>query len=169
MSRTPVTREEALADLQKQLGFVPNLLAELAKSPAVLELYLKGGEILDRGMLTRKEQQAVYLATSQFNGCDYCLAVHARQGLAAGLSLEDVRALGEGTPPADERIGRLAAATRSLLASQGKLEESQISELEAQGIDRGQLYEVFALAQLKSITNFAHRVSKVPIDAIFLG
>lgn len=68
----------ALENAQKAMGFVPNMYANMANSPGMLETYLKGYELFrkDSGF-TSAEQEVVLLAISRFNGCTYCMAAHS--------------------------------------------------------------------------------------------
>lgn len=56
-------------------GFVQNLTATLAESPAASAGYLQlSGVIRGHSALSPQEQQIAMLAVSEANGCDYCMA-----------------------------------------------------------------------------------------------
>lgn len=72
----PATIQGILAGLQKKLGFVPNLHRLMSASPHVLAGWFGLASNLGK-TLDVKTRESIALATSQANGCDYCLAAHA--------------------------------------------------------------------------------------------
>lgn len=85
------TANQAIFDqLEKGLGFVPNLYATLATSENALGDFL--GFANGKSSLKKEEQEVINLAVSQVNGCSYCLAAHTTiaggQGFNAGQILE---------------------------------------------------------------------------------
>ena len=71
-------QKEILETAQKQVGFIPNMYANMANVPGVLSTYLHGYGLFrkDSGF-TPTEQEVVFLAVSQTNGCKYCTAAHS--------------------------------------------------------------------------------------------
>jgi AhpD family alkylhydroperoxidase len=163
------TREQEVLDLVEQTyGFVPNLLKEMAgASPAVAQVYLDANAAIEEASLTGAEQQAVILAVSAYNDCHYCTAAHATVGQMEGLAEDDIQAILDGGLPGDERLSRLVQATRRTLEQRGWLEADDLAELEAQGIDRGQVYEIVALIGIKTISNYVNHINKTEIDPQF--
>lgn len=62
-------QKEILETAQKQVGFIPNMYANMANVPGVLSTYLHGYGLFrkDSGF-TPTEQEVVFLAVSQTNG-----------------------------------------------------------------------------------------------------
>jgi alkylhydroperoxidase family enzyme len=73
----PEASRPLLESVQKSLGFVPNLMATYANSPAVLQGYLSLDSAFRKSSFTRAEQQVILLTASVENDCDYCAAAHA--------------------------------------------------------------------------------------------
>lgn len=65
-------------NLQKNLGFVPNLYAYFGKSDTALSDYLALQN--RRSTLKAKEREVINLVTSQINGCRYCQSAHTVLG-----------------------------------------------------------------------------------------
>ena len=61
-------------NLNKALGFVPNLFATIAYSKNGLERFLAYQNA--KTSLSNKEKEAVNLIVSQVNGCIYCQSAH---------------------------------------------------------------------------------------------
>ena len=62
-------------NLQKGLGFVPNLYAYYAKNETALSDYLALQN--RKSTLNAKEREVINLVTSQINGCRYCQSAHS--------------------------------------------------------------------------------------------
>ncbi len=151
-------------DAQKKFGFVPNVIKEMSKNPAVAGLYLKAQEYLAEGVLSSQEQQAVQLAVSAKNDCHYCSAAHTAGGSMMGLEACDLKAVGEGLTPANKDVQPAVEAARIVFDKQGWLSEDDLKTFESQGIDRARLYEIITLIGLKTITNYINHVAQTPVD-----
>src|SRR5262249_41530964 len=65
----PAGSRPLLESVEKALGFIPNLYAVFAESPAALKGALAIGEAFSRSTLSPIEQQLVALAVSEANDC----------------------------------------------------------------------------------------------------
>ena len=161
-------RAPIFAGVERKYGFVPNLIREMARhSPAVARVYLGGQEAMARATLTPAERQAVQLAVSSKNGCEYCQAAHRTAGRMTGVSKEELEAIEQGRAPATPRLRSLVVATRLVMDKRGFLEEADLKALEADGVSRTELYEVVALIGLKTISNYVNHIAHTPLDAAF--
>lgn len=161
--------DKTLGQVERALGFVPNLLKEMSASPATLKVYLSGQEALRGGALSASEQQAVQLAVSAANSCHYCQAVHEWLGRKVGLSLEDGTAIRKGGLPAAEWLAPVVRATRLLLEKKGWLTAGDLAALEQEGITKAKVYEIVAFIGLKTISNYINHIAHTPIDQEFAG
>jgi AhpD family alkylhydroperoxidase len=100
----------------------------------------------------------VYLATSQVNGCDYCLAAHTLFAGKAGLSAQDIVAARQG------ELNAYATLARQLTESRGHLSDEQIAAARAAGIDDVKIIEVIALVAVQSLTNYLNNAALTDID-----
>src|ERR1700756_4445774 len=73
-------------NLNKGLGFVPNLFATMAYSENGLGNYLTFSN--GKSSLRAKEREAVNLVLSQDNGCLYCTSAHTALGKMNGFTEE---------------------------------------------------------------------------------
>lgn len=157
--------ETILDAVREKFGFVPNVLREMAASPAALRVYLASQEAMAaHGVLSPGEQQVVQLAISAANGCHYCTAAHTALGKAAGVEATDLAAIRAGRAPADSRAAALAETVRLLLERQGWLEGPDLARLEGLGVDRRTLYDVVAFVGLKTISNWVNHIAATPVD-----
>ncbi|KJZ44656.1 carboxymuconolactone decarboxylase family protein [Pseudomonas fluorescens] len=161
----PVSLEHAtdatrplLEGVQKKIGFLPNVFRVLAHAPAVLASYLQNSVALGKTSLSATQKEAIFLATSQVNGCDYCLAAHALFASKAGLSGQEIRSA---------RVGQLdayALLAREITESRGHLSGEQIAAARAAGIDDAKIIEVIAHVASQTLTNYLNNVALTDID-----
>jgi AhpD family alkylhydroperoxidase len=130
-------------------------------------VYIQGMEALSQGELTPRQQQAVALTVSTANGCHYCQAAHWWLGAKVGISREDLKAIRQGLVPAADEVAKVVRASRVILEKKGWLESADLQELERQGLNRTQLYEIVALIGLKTISNYVNHMAHTTVDAQF--
>ena len=166
MSRiVPVSLETAtdatrptLEGVQKKIGFLTNLFKTLAVAPAALDAYVQISATLGKTSLSAKEKEAVYLATSQVNGCDYCLAAHTLFASKAGLAAQEIVEARHG------RLNAFAALAHQLTETRGHLSDEQIAAARAAGIDDKKIIEVIAIVAAQTLTNYLNNVALTDID-----
>lgn len=152
------TTRTVLEGVKKKIGFVPNLFATLARAPVALDTYVQASAILGKTSLSAQQKEAVYLATSQVNGCDYCLAAHTLFAGKSGLSAPDIVAAREG------ELNAYAALARQLTERRGHLSDTQIAAARAAGIDDVKMIEVIALVAVQTLTNYLNNTALTDID-----
>ncbi|QXI17732.1 carboxymuconolactone decarboxylase family protein [Pseudomonas hamedanensis] len=154
---TDATRP-VLEGVKRKIGFLPNLFATLANAPVALDTYVQASALLGKSSLSAQEKEAVYLATSQVNGCDYCLAAHTLFAGKAGLSAQDIAAARQG------ELNAYAALAQQLTHSRGHLSDGQIAAARAAGIDDRKIIEVIALVAVQTLTNYLNNTALTDID-----
>jgi AhpD family alkylhydroperoxidase len=73
----PADSKSLLAGAEKAFGFVPNVSAVLAESPATLKAYMALSKIFDESSLTPVEREVAILTINEYNACHYCMAAHS--------------------------------------------------------------------------------------------
>jgi AhpD family alkylhydroperoxidase len=164
---TTKTADDAFEMVKAKFGFVPNLIREMARSPAVAQVYLRGQDAMAQASLSGPEQQIVQLAVAVYNECPYCRAAHRAGSRRAGVAQAEIDLVEKGSLPEDRRLRSLVSATWQLLDTRGWLGASDLANLEAEGVDRAQLYEVVAFVGLKTISNYINHIAHTTIDREF--
>jgi uncharacterized peroxidase-related enzyme len=159
----------ALEGARKSLGFVPNMYANMANSPGVLETYLKGYDLFRKESgFTPAEQEVVFLTISRFNGCTYCMAAHSMIGeKVSKVPPSSLKALREGTPLPDAKLQALSAFTRTMVDSRGKPTPAQVREFLAAGYSERQVLEIILALAVKSLSNYSNHVFNTKVDPAF--
>jgi uncharacterized peroxidase-related enzyme len=152
-----------LAAVKARIGMVPNLYATLAKAPAALNALLATNEAIAAGSLTAPEREIVALATSQLNGCQYCLSAHTALGNNAGLSLEQTR-LARAGQGADARAAAIAAFSQAVVEQRGHVSEQSLDGFKRAGLSERDLLEIVANVAATTYTNYVNNVARTAID-----
>lgn len=149
-------------NLQKQLGFVPNLYATFAHSDTALSNYLafQGA----KSSLKAKEKEVVNLIVSQINGCDYCLAAHTTIGKMNGFTDEQIVELRGGSASFDSKLDALVKFAQDTTLNQGRPQASAVENLFAAGYDKGNLVDIINVIGDKIISNYLNNVTQIPVD-----
>ena len=149
-------------NLQKAVGFVPNIYAAMAHSKNALGSYLQfsGSET----SLTKKEKEVVDLAVSQLNGCRYCQSAHTAIGKMNGFTDEQILELRKGTASWDNKTKVLAQTARAIAEKRGKVSESEVEGFYTVGYTKENLVDLIVAIGSITVTNLFHNVTNVAID-----
>lgn len=154
---------QALFDqLRKGLGFVPNLYATFALSDTALGTYLALQNA--KRSLSAREAEVVNLVVSQVNECEYCLAAHTALGKMRGFDDAQILEIRGGRATFDPRLDALAVLVRDIAITRGHPEPALVEAALAAGFTRANLVDVVVLVGDKTISNYLHGMTKVPVD-----
>jgi len=148
-------------NLQKALGFVPNLYATIAYSKNGLEKYLAFQNA--KTSLTNKEKEAVNLIVSQVNNCEYCLSAHTVIGKMNGFTDEQVLDIRKGKV-ADSKLNALVQLAADITKKRGNASEETVDNFFAQGYTNENLVDVILQVSDKTAMNYLHNLTKVAVD-----
>ena len=163
------TREEvsennqAIFDnLKKALGFVPNLYATYANSDTALENYLNFANA--KTSLSAKEKEVVNLAVSQVNNCIYYLSAHTAIGKMNGFNDEQILELRAGKASFDSKLDALAQLAKNITENRGRTDKKVLENYFAAGYTKANLIDTISLVGDKTISNYIHSTTQVPVD-----
>jgi hypothetical protein len=135
-----------LADAQKRMGFVPNLYAGLAESPAALQAYFDLSAALAKTQLTPHSMIAKNMAK---------------------VDPAVVAALREQRPLPDPKLEALAQFTRLLVQQRGWLDDATVQAFLDAGYNRANVLDVIMGVTMKTLSNYANHLLQTPVDAAF--
>ncbi|MDN5214016.1 carboxymuconolactone decarboxylase family protein [Fulvivirgaceae bacterium BMA12] len=163
------TREEVSANnqaifdnLQKGLGFVPNLYATYAYSDTALGDYLALQN--RKSSLKAKEREVINLVVSQVNDCRYCQSAHTALGKMNGFTEEQILEIRSGAASFDEKLDALAKFVKNITVNRSKPDAKVAENFFAAGYTKENLVDVIIVIGDKIISNFIHGVTQIPID-----
>ncbi|WP_299363617.1 carboxymuconolactone decarboxylase family protein [Winogradskyella sp.] len=163
------TREEVSANnqaifdnLNNALGFVPNLYATYAHSDTALENYLNFANA--KTSLSAKEKEVVNLAVSQVNECIYCLSAHTAIGKMNGFTDEQILELRAGYSSVNTKLDALARLAKNVTENRGRTDEVVLENFFNAGYTKANLIDAISLVGDKTISNYIHSTTQVPVD-----
>ena len=154
---------QALFDnLKKGLGKVPNLYATLALSEHALGNYLAFQNA--RSSITGQAREVVNLVVSQVNACEYCLAAHTVIGGLIGFTPEQIVEIRRGRASWNPKLDALAQLVRNIASERGHADPARVEAFFAAGWTQENLVDAIVVVGDKTVTNYLHGTTKVPVD-----
>lgn len=148
--------------LEKGLGFVPNLYATYAHSNTALENYLSFAN--SKTSIKAKEKEVINLAVSEVNNCIYCLSAHTAIAKMNGFTDSQILELRAGEASFDNKLDALARLAKNITENKGRTSEEVLANFFAQGYTKANLVDVISLVGEKIISNYLHNTTQVPVD-----
>lgn len=160
--RVPEERElpeevQALfARFQEKTGFVPNVARAFALSPRFL-LWFRYYDALMRGegLLSREEREAMAIAISGENRCEYCVASHKRylKDLIQDPILPEVLAANPRRAEMPPRMRALVAFALKVTHGHHQMTEEDLRPLREVGLSDEAILEAAEIAAMFNFTN----------------
>ncbi len=165
----PQASRQILQNTEKQLGFIPNLYAVFAESPATLEAYQTLTTLFDKTAFTVTERQLVLLSISRYRNCSYCLAAHGTVAKMQNIPTEIVHAVYYNQPLTDTKLEALRTFTRAVLEAEGWVKQDALQAFYQAGYQKQHVLEVVLGISFKTLSNYVNHINDTPIDAMFLS
>ncbi len=156
------TNQGIFDNLEKALGFVPNLYATYAHSDNALKNYLDFANA--KTSLKASEKEVVNLAVSEVNKCQYCLAAHTAIAGMNGYKPEQILELRAGKASWDSKLDSLAKLAKNITENRGATSPAALDAFFAAGWTKENLIDAISLVGDKTISNYVHSTTKVPVD-----
>lgn len=172
----PVTAESGNDDQKvvlgvalKQVGFIPNMYANMVNLAPVLSTYLHGyAEFRNKGGFSAVEQEVVFLALSLTNGCKYCGAAHSMLAeKMSGVPADVLTAIRDGKPIPDTKLQTLYDFTVELVEQKGKVSPSTGEKFKAAGFTDKHVLGVILASSVKTLSNFSNHFFETELDEKF--
>jgi AhpD family alkylhydroperoxidase len=148
--------------LKSSLGTVPNLYATLAHSEHALGSYLAFQNA--KSSISGKAREVVNLVVSQVNGCEYCLAAHTVIGKMTGFKEEQILEIRGGRASFDAKLDALARLVKNIAENRGHADQALVEAFFAAGWTRASLVDAIVAIGDKTVTNYLHATTQVPVD-----
>ena len=171
---TPLTIDAAPAGSKpimematKKYTFLPNLLANMAHAPALLEGYATLAGIFAKTSFSETEQQIVMMSNNYLNGCKYCMAAHTTISQGAGVADDVINALRDNTAIADPKLEALRKFSQIINISRGTPSADDTKAFLDAGYTEAHILEVILGTALKVMSNYTNHVAETPVDDNF--
>ncbi len=149
-------------NLEKGLGFVPNLYASFAVSDTALNDYLAFQN--RKSSLKAKEREIINLVVSQVNECAYCLAAHTALGKMNGFSDDQILEIRSGSASFDSKFDALAKLVQDITINRSKPSSHVLDSFFAAGYTQENLIDTIIVIGDKMVSNFLYGATQIPVD-----
>ncbi|WP_350293277.1 carboxymuconolactone decarboxylase family protein [uncultured Croceitalea sp.] len=157
------SNNQAIFDnLEKAVGFVPNLFATYAHSENALGNYLNLSNA--KTSLKTKEKEVVNLAVSEVNNCVYCLSAHTAIGKMNGFTDEQILELRAGNASFDNKLDALAKLAKNITENRGATDAQVLENFFEAGWTKENLIDTIVLIGDKTISNYINNTTEIPVD-----
>ena len=163
---------EMIAAVQEKAGFVPNVFLALAHRPDEFRAFFAYHEALMEkdGGLTKAEREMIVVATSNANGCQYCVIAHG-----AILRIRAKNPLIADQVAVNYRKADISARQKAMLAFAMKVSEDSRSvdeedceTLRGHGFTDDDIWDIGAITALFALSNrMANLLSMRPNDEFY--
>ena len=159
----PAASELILDNVNKMLGFVPNLQRLMSISPNVLAGWAALMGALSK-TLDVKTRDGIALAVSEADGCNYCLAAHSYISTNLAKIPPEEIALNRDGRSGDPKRHAAVAFAKALIETRGKVSDSDFAAVKEAGWTDANIIEMIALTAQFLLTNFMNNAVQTPID-----
>ena len=153
--------QEIFDNLQKALGFVPNLYATMAYSDNGLSRFLAYQNA--KTSFTNKEKEAINLIVSQVNECVYCQSAHLVLGKMNGFTDEELLKIRTGKAT-DAKLNALVQLAADITKTRGYANSDFVDAFFAEGYTNENLVDLILQVSDKTAMNYLHNLTKVTVD-----
>ena len=162
-------QKNVLDQALKQVGFIPNMYANMANAPGMLSTYLHGYEVFrNESGFTPCEQEVVFLSISQYNGCDYCTAAHSMiADKMSGVPQAVLQAIRARQPIPDAKLAALAHMAVEMIAKHGQPSASIVKTFLDAGYQERDLLYIMLAGSVKVLSNYSNQAFGTELDKPF--
>jgi uncharacterized peroxidase-related enzyme len=181
ISRYPVPKLEDLPDdirariidVQEKSGFVPNVFLALAHRPAEWRAFFAFHDALmeKESGLTKAEREMIVVATSNANGCQYCVIAHG-----AILRIRSKQPLVADQVAVNHRKADITPRQKAMLdfamkvaLDSGAINDADFTTLQGHGFNAEDIWDIGAVAAFFGLSNrMANMTGMRPNDEFYL-
>ena len=181
ISRFPVPKLEDLPEdirarileVQEKSGFIPNVFLALAHRPAEWRAFFAFHDALmekDSG-LTKAEREMIVVATSNANGCQYCVVAHGAilRIRAKSALVADQVAINHRKADITPRQKAMLDFAMKVALDSGAIGDSDYDTLHGHGFSDEDIWDIGAVAAFFGLSNrMANMTSMRPNDEFYL-
>ncbi|MEH6345985.1 MAG: carboxymuconolactone decarboxylase family protein [Bermanella sp.] len=167
LDNAPQASVATLEVVQSQYGFVPNLMGQMAQSPALLKAYKAVGDLFASSNLNATEQQVVLMTINRYHECRYCMAGHTMVSEMTGVDMNAINAIRDDQPIGDHKLGALRGFTLKVIEQRGKVSQAQLNAFYQAGYSQETVLEIVVAAAYKTMSNYTNHLVGTEVDGAF--
>ena len=159
-----------LRSRERKWGKSWNIARTLANAPAVLAMMDSVWDCLDQSTLSAADRELIDMEMAVSNGCHYCVPAHRyvaqREAKLDATERHILETVSRGEElPEGTRLAAMQRLVRLMIARRGGLTDDEFSEFQSLGFTPQQMIETIAEIAHCTMTNYANRLAKTPLDS----
>jgi uncharacterized peroxidase-related enzyme len=153
---------------QREYGMVPNMYANLANLPALLETYWKGRDLfIQQGGFTPAEQEVVFLTISRENECVYCVGAHSFTGdVMSNVPPAVTDAIRDQKEIPDAKLKALSEFTLAMMHKRGQPSPEDVQPFHAAGYSDTHILSIILAIGMKTLSNYTNHIFHTELDSM---
>jgi alkylhydroperoxidase family enzyme len=160
----PFAAKPIVEEAARTIGYIPNLVAQMAEAPALLEGYAMLAAIFRKADFSAREQALILLTVSVEHDSHYCTPAHTVRARDAELDDETIANIRARRPVADPRLEALRAFTVRMIRERGFVADAELEAFVAAGFTRANALEIILAVGLKTLSNYVNHIAETPLD-----
>jgi alkylhydroperoxidase family enzyme len=160
----PFASKPIMEEANRTLGYVPNLVAQMAEAPALLEGYATLSAIFRKADFSPGERALILLAVSVEHDSHYCTPAQTVRARDTELDEASIAAIRARRPLADKRLEALRSFTVRMIQDRGFIADADLDAFLAAGFTRANAMEIILAIGLKTLSNYVNHIAETPLD-----
>ncbi len=172
LTEMPDDIKSRILSVQEKAGFIPNIFLTLAHRPAEFRAFMAYHDTLmdkDSG-LTKAEREMIVVATSNTNGCQYCVVAHGAilRIRAKDPLIADQVAINYRKADLSTRQKAMLDFAMQVAHSSHSVDETAMTPLYDHGFSQEDIWDIIAITAFFAMSNrFANATSLRPNDEFY--
>jgi alkylhydroperoxidase family enzyme len=168
IDNAPADSRALLEGIAADLGFMPNLAAVAAASPALLAGFDGMRRAVASAKLDPVLREAAGLVVGVAVGNHYGIAFHSTVLGRLGFDEGQITALRQGAAPADATVAAVSALARQVVLDRGKLSDAVLAEAMSAGLSAEAVLDVVLECSFATLVGLIDNLAgHVELDAFF--
>ena len=163
----PAGSKDVLQKINDKWGFIPNFMAVIAESPAMLESYMALNDIFDKTSLTETERQIILMTNANKHECTYCMAAHTTVSQMSKVPGDVIESLRDNKPIEDKKLEALRKFTSIINETRGWPSENEVNDFLAAGYSKEVILDIIVGTAMKVMSNYTNHITDTKIDEVF--
>lgn len=163
----PLGSRERLTAIERMFGFVPNVFAVQAESPAMLEGFQTLHSAFGKTAFSPTEREIILITASIENGCTFCVAAHTALADKQGISGAVIQSLRDGKSLGEAKLDALQRFTRAVVMNRGAVSQAETEAFLRAGYNNRAILEAIMGVALMVMSNYTNRLASTPLNNAF--
>lgn len=153
-----------LKKVHEGLGVVPNMFKAMGNSEWTLDGFLTLNGNLGQGKLGGALIKMVTLATSELNGCEYCVSAHTEMAKNSDLLTPEQSLDARRLKGTDQKTSSALTFVKKVWDTKGKISDADLKAVRDAGFGDAEIMEILGVMALATLANYVSNVSEIDLD-----